>query len=400
MEHYLPHKIIKDPCCPNCLGCRTENFYTVKNAPSQSLITIKSYNEAMSIPREDIALALCLDCGFIFSSSFDRSIDHYTKGYEDQQGFSPTFKVFITDVSRRFIEKYSITDKDIIEIGCGKGDFLSLVCELGHNRGIGIDPAFVPGRIPPNPNLKFISEFYSDKHGDLPNDMITCRHTLEHIPLTNEFLSTVRNSIHNENKEVTLFFEVPNILRILNVQAFWDIFYEHCSYFSPGSLARLFRKNKFEILDLYLEYDQQYLFIEARPVSTLSEKVHPLEESTDEIKSSVDQFVLKINKHLSEWRDKLIQLKNENKKTVIWGGGSKSVGFLTQFDDLKIIEHVVDINPHMQGNYIPGIGIQYISPDKLTEVLPDVIIIMNGIYKNEIKKMLEGMSLFPELICL
>ena len=400
MEHYLPHQINKNPRCPNCLGSHTENFYTVKNAPSQSLITIKSYHEAMSIPKKDISLALCRDCGFIFNSSFDRSIEHYTKGYEDQQGFSPTFTAFLTNVSRRFIEKYKIIDKDIIEIGCGKGDFLSLVCELGHNRGIGIDPAFVPGRIPPNPNLKFIPEFYSDKHGDLPNDMITCRHTLEHISLTDEFLSTVRNSIRNENKAVTLFFEVPNILRILNVQAFWDIFYEHCSYFSPGSLARLFRRNKFEILDLYLEYDQQYLFIEARPADAVSEKVHPLEESPEVMKSTVDQFILKINKHLSTWRDKLIQLKNENKKTVIWGGGSKSVGFLTQFDDLKIIEHVVDINPHMQGNYIPGVGIQYISPEKLREIVPDVIIVMNGIYKNEIKKTLKGMSLYPELICL
>ena len=390
---------MKNLCCPNCLGHHVKDFYTVKNAPSQSLITIKSYQEAISIPRRDISLAFCSDCGFIFNRIFDTSIDHYTQGYEDQQGFSPTFRLFITDVSKRFIEKYKVVDKDVVEIGCGKGDFLSLVCELGHNRGIGIDPAFIPGRVNPNPNLKFIPEFYSDKHGDLPNDMITCRHTLEHIPFTDEFLSTIRKSIH-EKKEVTLLFEVPNIVRILGIQAFWDIFYEHCSYFSPGSLARLFRRNNFEVLDLYLEYDRQYLFVEARPVNEPSKKVHPLEESPEELKSHVDQFVLKINKQLSEWREKLIQYKKDNKKVVIWGGGSKSVGFLTQFDDLKVIDHVVDINPHMQGNFIPGIGIQYISPDHLTKINPDVVIIMNGVYETEIKKMLNERALQPELICL
>ncbi len=385
--------------CPNCLGKNIDDFFFIRNAPSKSLITIKSYQEAISIPRRNISLAFCSDCGFIFNSIFDTRLDHYTHGYEDQQGYSTTFMQFISNVSKRVIEKYQVIGKDVVEIGCGKGDFLSLVCELGNNRGIGIDPAFVPGRIHPNPNLRFIPEFYSVKHKDLPKDMITCRHTLEHIPATNRFLSTVRRSIAEE-KEVTVFFEVPNVVRILDIRAFWDIFYEHCSYFSPGSLARLFRRNNFEILDLYLEYDKQYLFIEARPSARRSGFIHPLEESVEDLRRHVDDFVVKINNHLSMWRTKLTGYKRENKNVVIWGGGSKSVGFLSQFDDLKLIRHVVDINPHMQGNFIPGIGIQYISPDTLKELQPDVVLIMNGIYKREISKMLEERGLQPELICL
>ncbi len=385
--------------CPNCLGKNIEDFFFVKNAPSKSLITIRNQEEALSIPKRDISLAFCHDCGFIFNSIFDTSLDHYTHGYEDQQGYSATFNQFISNVSKRVIEKYQVIGKDVVEIGCGKGDFLNLVCELGHNRGIGIDPAFVPGRINPNPNLKFIPEFYSVKHKNLPKDMITCRHTLEHIPFTNKFLSTVRKSIP-DNKNVTVFFEVPNVVRILDIPAFWDIFYEHCSYFSPGSLARLFRRNHFEVLDLYLEYDKQYLFIEARPAPNASTPVHPLEESVEELKQHIDEFVVKINRHLSYWRSRLLQYKEEGKSVVIWGGGSKSVGFLSQFDDLKLIRNVVDINPHMQGNFIPGIGIQYISPDQLKEIKPDVVLIMNGIYKREISKMLEDRGLQPELVSL
>jgi len=390
---------MKRNSCPNCLGKNIEDFFFVQNAPSKSLITIRDYEEAMSIPRRNISLAFCSDCGFIFNSVFDTRLDHYTHGYEDQQGYSATFNQFISNVSKRVIEKYQVIGKDVVEIGCGKGDFLSLVCELGHNRGIGIDPAFVPGRINPNPNLRFIPEFYSVKHKDLPKDMITCRHTLEHIPSTNKFLATVRKSIP-DNKKVTVFFEVPNVVRILDIPAFWDIFYEHCSYFSPGSLARLFRRNHFEVLDLYLEYDKQYLFIEARPTNSKSETLHPLEETVGHLRTHVDEFVSKVNKHLTFWRRKLIGYREMNKNIVIWGGGSKSVGFLSQFDDLQLIKHVVDINPHMQGNYIPGIGIQYISPDSLKEIKPDVILIMNGIYKREIGRMLEERGLAPELISL
>lgn len=385
--------------CPNCFSPNTDVFFTIKNAPVHSLAIAKSYEEAVSIPRKDITLSFCNDCGFIYNSTFDTTIDYYTKGYEDQQGFSPTFKKFITRITERFIEKYDVRNKDVIEIGCGKGDFISLLCELGNNRGIGIDPAYVDGRIKPNPDLKFIKEFYSQRHGDLPNDVIACRHTLEHIHATHHFVRTIRNSIKGI-RDVVVLFEVPSVVRILKIQAFWDIFYEHCTYLSPGSLARLFRMNGFEVLDLYLEYDTQYLFIEAKPVDHVSDKNHPLEDSVEELKQLVNEFVDKISDQLSSWRNNLTRMKNQNKKVVVWGGGSKSVGFMTNFDDIKIIEHVVDINPHMQGNFIPGIGKQYVGPEFLKGYRPDVVIIMNGVYKNEIGNMLSEMGLSPELLCL
>lgn len=54
----------------------------------------------------------------------------------------------------------------------------------------------------------------------------------------------------------------------------------------------------------------------------------------------------------------------------------------------------------MQGNYIPGIGLQYKPPKFLETFKPDHVIIMNGVYENEIKKMLMEMNLEPELISL
>ena len=388
---------MKHTTCPNCKHSDLEDFFEIKSAPVHSLITINEYQQAIEIPRKDIALAFCNNCGFIFNSSFDTSLDFYTQGYEDQQGFSPTFVKFLTGLTQKFIDKYDIKNKEVIEIGCGKGDFISMISELGNNKGIGIDPAWIPGRTKENPNVRFIKEFYSESHGDIEADCITCRHTLEHIHDTYNFMEIIRKSIQS-NEKVVLFFEVPSIIRILKIQAFWDIFYEHCTYLSPGSLARLFRMNGFEVLDMYLEYDDQYLFIEAKPSKGSSNIIHPLEESVDELKALTMDFVKKIKVQLGEWRKKLTQFKEQNKKVVIWGGGSKSVGFLTQFDDIGVIDHVVDINPHMHGNFIPGIGKQYVSPDFLVDYQPDVVIIMNSVYMEEIQKMLGERGLAPNLV--
>ena len=390
---------MKHQYCPCCQSQNTEAFFVVKNAPVQSMVTIKSYEEALAIPRKDITLTFCNDCGFIFNSSFDTSIDYFTKGYEDQRGFSPTFTKFITAVTSKFIEKYGVREKRIVEIGCGKGDFLNLICELGNNKGVGIDPAFEPGREAANQNVSFIKEFYAEEYGQIPSDVIVCRHTMEHIHDVGSFVNTIRKSI-DDHPELIVWIEVPSIVRILKIQAFWDIFYEHCSYFSPGSLARLFKRNNFEILDSYLEYDDQYLFLEAKPTRRRIQKPGPLEEEVKELRTLVDEFVIKINNQLDQWRKQLVEMKAQNKRVAVWGGGSKSVGFLTHFDELKVIKHVVDINPHMQGNFIPGIGIQYVSPDYLSVFNPDAVIVMNGVYQEEIRKMLSEMDQYPELICL
>jgi hypothetical protein len=167
---------------------------------------------------------------------------------------------------------------------------------------------------------------------------------------------------------------------------------------SPGSLGELFRLNGFEVIDMYLEYDDQYLFIEAIPVDVKSTKVHPHEESRDDLKRLTENFSKEVNTIINEWRIKLRSFKSDSKKVVVWGGGSKSVGFLTNLDQEKAIQNVVDINPYMQGNFIPGIGHQYVGPDALRDIKPDVVIVMNSVYIDEIRKMLHERDLDPEII--
>jgi SAM-dependent methyltransferase len=391
-------QLLAAPPCPCCGGTHIEPFFKIVGAPIFSLVTMKSRAEAMAVPRKDIELAFCHGCGFIFNRLYDTSIDYFTLGYEDQQGFSKTFMAYLTRISEDLIQRHGLQGKTLMEIGCGKGDFIRLLCELAQARGIGVDPAYEEGR-QNHPGLTFYREFYARHHGQLAPDFICCRHTLEHIFDTRGFMQGIRDSLP-EGSHPAVFFEVPEISRILDVPAFWDIYYEHCSYFSAGSMARLFRRTGFEVTAARLDYSDQYLLIEAVPSDDPSEVVLPLEESVADQQARIARFKIRISEQLGEWRERLTRMKREGKKVVVWGGGSKSVGFLTNFADLEMIEHVVDINPHMENNFIPGIGSQYVQPQFLAELQPDVVIIMNGVYEKEITATLREMHVHAEVFAL
>ncbi|MDL5502559.1 MAG: class I SAM-dependent methyltransferase, partial [Candidatus Methanoperedens sp.] len=120
-------------------------------------------------------------------------------------------------------------------------------------------------------------------------DFLCCRMTLEHIYETADFIRTVKQSIEDKPDSI-VFFQVPDVRRILKDMAFWDIYYEHCSYFSPGSLARLFRNNGFEVIDLWVDYDDQYIMLGARLGNGGTLNLFPAEEDMVQLKSQVDFF--------------------------------------------------------------------------------------------------------------
>jgi hypothetical protein len=82
---------------------------------------------------------------------------------------------------------------------------------------------------------------------------------------------------------------------------------------------------------------------------------------------------------------------------VLWGGGSKAVAFLTTIKLQAGLDYVVDINPYKHGTFLPGVGQEVVSPEFLQGYRPDVVIVMNSIYLDEIGRDLEGLGLVPEL---
>ncbi len=366
--------------------------------PASSCVLLDTAAEALAFPRGDIRLTLCSDCGFIFNAAFDPALTEYSARYEETQGFSPTFNRFQAALAERLIERHGLRGKTIVEIGCGKGEFLRLICRMGDCQGLGFDPSYDPrrGEGDDGGRVAFVQDLFTERQAGHGGDCICCKMTLEHIPDVNEFTGMVRRTIASGEQPV-VFFQVPDTSPILRHAEFWDVYYEHCSYFTPTSLATLFARNGFELLDLWTDYGDQYLMIEARPQETGAAPPPPQPKAVASVSRLVNGFAAQAEDAVRHWQKLFANWSAAGQRVAVWGSGSKAVAFLTALGVTHEVACVVDINPHRHGKYMPGIGHPIVSPEALREVRPDRVVVMNPVYVDEIATQLASLGLTPEI---
>lgn len=391
-------QLLQPISCPICLMTNTITFIEMSQVPVHCNLLWPTREGALSAPRGDIELGFCPDCGHVFNLTYDPSLMEYTQDYENSLHFSPRFQRYASSLAGGLVDRYNLRNKDVVELGAGKGDFLTMLSELGGNRGVGFDPSYAPGpEEPENKQLTFIQDFYSEKYGDYEADLICCRHVLEHVEDPNSFVATVRRAA-GHRLETVVFFEVPNYLFTLNELGVWDIIYEHCSYFSPYSLGHLFRQNSFKVLDISTTFEDQFLTIEASPSDEPVQVIADETSGLEEMKESIKEFAHNYQQIVNDWQQRLQQIEDMGQRAVVWGAGSKGVTFLNTFKAQDAVEFVVDINPRKRGMHIAGTGQEIVPPESLKTIHPDVVIIMNANYKDEIQQHLKGLGILASII--
>lgn len=345
--------------CPLCSSDNINEIYTTRDMPIFQNKVYDSIEDSKKVETNNLALCNCNNCSFVFNKEFNSSIMNYDVNYQNEQNYSTFFKNYLNDIIKYLEIGFSKEDK-IVEIGTGKGYFLNLLENTGFKNVIGFDPAYEGKK------ENVIKDYYSNKYKDINADLIILRHTLEHISEPFKFLKEIAE-VNNYSGKV--FIEVPCFDWIKEKEAFWDIFYEHCNYFTKDSLKSMF--NNSEVGELF---NGQYIYL----LADLKE-IREYVESTN-----IDKFE-KLFSHNFKSYLKTIQ----NRKFAIWGAGAKGVTFLNILDkEMKYVEYVVDINPKKQNKYLAKtshkiIGVEYLKTliDK-KEI--DGILIMNENYKFEI----------------
>lgn len=331
------------------------SLYAQHSFPLFQNRTYASAADAIACACGDIDLGQDAATGIVTNRAFDAARLIYDTDYNNEQSYSTPFRAHMDGVAD--LIEATLGMRSLIEVGCGKGAFLELMAARGAEIS-GFDPAYEGS----NPLIKKVG-FSPDM--DLSGEGLILRHVLEHIPDPVGFLQQLARA--NGGRGL-IYIEVPCLDWILGNRAWFDVFYEHVNYFRLSDFQRIFG----QVLVGERRFGGQYLSVIA-DLATLS---------SPEPGPSVDWPV-----------DFAAKVTRGAPGGMVWGGASKGVIFSLLRERAGLpVDGVIDINPAKQGRFLPGTGLEVMSPAQAMAQLPDnaPIYVMNPNYLAEVKAMTDS----------
>lgn len=377
--------------CPVCGGGRATDFFAIAAVPVTCASIFASRQEALDVPTGDVHLVACNTCGFVFNRSFDPALGAAGARYESSQAASAHFGAFARSLARDWIDRHDLHGRTVLEVGCGSADFLKLLVSEGVGSAIGIDPCCDPGGADARDNFRLIADVFDDRYFDLQADALVCRHTIEHIKDVRGFLLLL-HAWALRNPRTVMLFELPASERVFAERAFWDVYYEHCNYFTERTVRLAFETAGFEVRRAERLYDGQYLIVEAVAVPTV--RTASAFSGTSTALEECRAFGIEVNAAIERCRAGLLELtqaENAGAPLVLWQGASKTVGFLSAVGDATI-DSAVDLSPQRQGRFLPGSGLQVHAPAQLVRLQPRHVVLMNAVYLREVRAQVEALG--------
>ena len=369
--------------CPGCANNQVTSFFHLPQVPALCHVLAATRLDAQDVQRGDIDLHFCETCGLVFNAAFDPARVQYGSklGYENSQHFSPRFRRYLDSTAARLRERYDVPNKTFLEIGSGDGYFLDELSRNGDVRAFAIEPTCESTELNPEDSFRTVPGWDELPHQQDFADLVVCRHVLEHVNNPRAFLARVQVALRAGG---SVYFEVPRSEYLFERFSFWDVLYEHCLYFTAESLVALFQRCGFRQLGLRSEFDGQMLAIES---CAGDDRASPqVRWQASDVRNSIGSFQPEFERVCDRWNERLRRWQRESRRVVLWGAGTKGVMFLNTVDEAAKIEFAVDLNPRKHGRYVSGSGQEIVGPDRLSDVRPDVVLVMNPMYKREIRE--------------
>ncbi len=373
-----------------CLLCGHElkELIEFDNMPAGAQ-DIPSFEELAKDFPIDLSLCQCEYCGLV---QFDTDPVRYYKDVIRAGGGSTTMKELrLVEYERllRFMSEHYVSGRKIVEIGCGKGEFLDMWKFVDDHvlretasldlscAGIENDPDFAQAAL--DKGLQVFSGFAEGNY-EIPDgkyDAFIQFNFLEHQPKPNEML---QNIWKNLNDDALGLVTVPSLEYILKYDGYYELIRDHIANYSIETISYLFQKNGFQLLHTQI--------VNRDTIEIIVKKSHNIQCDAKPEFSGVFADITGI-------RDNEIKLKNyikqylsslaENNKTMaIWGAGHQGFTLASTTDLKHHAKYFIDSAAFKQGRYAPASHIKIVAPDHFFSDPVDEILIVAPGYTDEI----------------
>lgn len=327
----------------------------------------------------------CSGCGLIQLSN--DSVPYY-KEVIRSAGFSGEMKDFRTKQFSNLIEKYSLKGKKVVEIGCGQGEYLSLIQQHGVE-AYGLEYSEVSVAQCVKQGLRVCRGFIESgdyRLKDAPFDAFFILNFLEHLPDPGSILGGIYNNLTANAVGV---IEVPNFDMILQKKLFSEFIGDHLFYFTKETLNTTLGLNGFEIIDCNAVWHDYVISAVVKPIRAKLPKVKPNSNGIEKReKLDISHFYgyqAQLKKEIEEYI-----LRFEDKKAAIWGAGHQALAIISLMNLADKIKYVVDSAPFKQAKFTPATHVPIVSPAALDSDPVGAVIVAAGSYSDEVARIIRN----------
>ncbi len=308
----------------------------------------------------DLEVYQCSGCGLV---QLDCEPVHYYREVIRAAGFSPEMRAFRLEQFREFVAQNGLRAKKVVEIGCGRGEYLNLMIEAGAD-GYGLEWSEEAVAACAGSGLRVSRGFVDGADYRIPGapfDAFVISSFFEHLP---EPGAAVRGIAHNLVPDGIGLVEVPNFDMILRERLFAEFMRDHLFYFTRRSLATTLEINGFEVVEIREVWRDYILSAVVRKRSELN--LAAFTAQRDKLRSDYESFL------------------NRHGKVAAWGAGHQAFAIMALLNLSGRLRYVVDSAPFKQGKLTPVSHIPIVSPETLAADPVDAIVVMAGSYSDEV----------------
>lgn len=308
-------------------------------------------------------LCQCPKCGLV---QFDCKPVSYYRDVIRSGGYSSTMHDLRYSQYKHLIETYHLKGKKFIEVGCGQGEFLSVLNEFPV-KTFGIEHKATLVELAKSKGLNVVQGFVENgeyKIQGAPFDVFLSFNFLEHQPNPNEMLEGIYNNLTDDGMGL---ITVPSLEYILEHDGYYELIRDHLAYYSFETLRFLLEKNGFQVLEQQIvNRDTIAMIVSKRKKVNISNLI----DSYSYIKEETLNYI--------------ISQLNIGRRVGIWGASHQGFTLAATADLGEKVTYIIDSAPFKQGKFAPTSHIPIISPDDAVKDPVDTIIIIAPGYTNEI----------------
>lgn len=326
-------------------------------------------NEIENEKGVDIRVYQCPYCGLM---QLDGEPVPYFREVIRAVGISPAMRQFREEQYGRFLKKYNLKGKKLLEPGAGTGEYMEVMQAAGAD-AYGLEYAGASVQKASQKGLKVHRGFLETEDSRVPDgpyDGFYIMNFLEHIPFPNRFLKAV---FHNLSADAAGLVEVPNVDMIIKENLFSEFISDHLMYFTEKTLCRLLEKNGFEVMECKSVWYNYIISAEVKKRGQLD---------TSGFYRQKERLTASLHAYLDE-------KEKEGKRVAVWGAGHQALAALALSGIEGKLSCVIDSAPFKQGYYTPATHIPVAAPQRLKQRDIEAVVIMAAGYSEEIAGILE-----------